>query len=68
MSLQIIDCNLTQDNKAERVMYETKLSVHFSPKGGRYEPTIACCKDFDLEVRIDTKTDGHNKWRREMIV
>ena len=57
MSLQIVDYNLSQDNRAESVMYETKLSVHFSQKGGRYEPTIACYKSPDLKVRMDTETD-----------
>ena len=68
MSLQIVDCNLSQDNMAKSVMYQPMLSVHFSWKGGRYEPTIACRKSPKLLVRMDTETDWHNKWGREKIV
>ena len=69
MSPQIVDCNLSKDNMAESVMYETTLSVHFSWKGGRYEPTIVCCKPYgDLMVRMDKETDWHNKWGRGKIV
>ena len=50
-------CNLTQGNRTKR-LYDQWFSVHFSYKGGTYEPTIVCYNKHDriIEVRTERQT------------
>ena len=55
-----MDCNLGQNSKTRKVYnYDQRFFVHFSSKGGRFEPTIVCynMEGHVLEVRKDRQTD-----------